>query len=514
MTTRSIFIVLMFAVCCVSCHNPTATGKQQCAIGAERIDEFRQYVIDRQHFDTIVNGVDTDYCPVLDLGYIEYPVACADSAVLLAIQKTLDSIVFGDMYTGGMWKAKDAISVWESPSRPLLYWNFEELWNLQKMYRQSYVVTVYDQDSIYTARYRCSAFTGPYTDSYLNFDLQTGRLLDFEDFYTPSEQDSILTMLERMGIGLPRMMSCGLTEFGRVLHYGYRPAWTRMNDSIPEEPFEVWLDSDAPYVLSDMMTVIAKQNKNKVAQYISYPFYRPYPIRHIRNRQEFVRQYDYIIGEDCRTRMAHAIPEEWTQVGWRGYMIDNGLAWGDGDGAGIWRITSIAYPNPREDALWERLAKEERQILGTTSSFIPILCYFAPDLSFLVHIGRDTLIDPTSYLDKGYIIRCIPRGHSLSDTTATVCGIRTIEGSCGNELYTARIDDTTFIEVWNADCGFRERTSGAYGCRFVSIDTTLYRPASQDIVPLYEIPDSAIIANTTYLMQPIYLRDIVSWWGR
>lgn len=513
MTTRSIFIVLMFAVCCVSCHKPTTTGKQQYTTGAERIDEFRQYIIDRQHFDTIVNGVDTDYCPIWDLGYIEYPIACADSAVLLVIQKTLDSIVFGDMYTGGMWKAKDAISVWESSSRPLLYWNLEELWNMKNMYRQSYVVTVYNQDSIYTARYRCSAFTGPYTDSYLNFDLRTGRLLNFEDFYTPAEQDSILTMLEHNGICLPRMMSCGQTEFGMVLHYGYRPTWTRMNDSISEEPFDVWLDSDAPYAISDIMTAIAKQDKNKMAQYISYPFYRPYPIRHIRNRQEFVRQYDYIIGEDFRIRMTHAIPEEWTQIGWRGYMIDYGLAWIDEDGTGNWRITSIAYPNPREDALWERLAEEERQILGAASSFVPVLCYLALDSSFLIHIGRDTLID-TPYFDKGYIIRCIPRGYSLSDTSVAVCGIRTIEGSCGNELYTARIGDNTFIEVWDADCGFRERTSDAYGGRFVSIDTMLYRPASQDIVPLYEIPNSAIIADTTYLMHPTYLRDVISWWRR
>lgn len=391
MTIRTFLSVLVFAVCCVSCHKPQTTGKRHHTTGAERIGEFRQYVINRQHFDTIIYGVDTDYCPVLDLGYIEYPVACADSAVLRVIQKTLDSIVSGDIYTGGMWKAKDAISVWQSPTRPVLYWDFEELWAMKKMYRQSYVVTVYNQDSIYTVRYRCSAFTGPYTDSYLNFDLHTGRLLDFEDFYTPAEQDSILTMLERMGIGLPRMMSCGLTEFGIVLHYGYRPAWTRLNDSIPEEPFDIWLDSDVPCSIADMMTAISRKETDKVAQYISYPFYRPYPIRHIKNKQEFVQQYDNIISEDCRTRMAHAIPEEWTQVGWRGYMIDNGLAWIEEDSTGNWHITSIAYPTPREDALWKRLAEEERQILGATSSFIPILCYLAPDSSFLIHIGRDTL---------------------------------------------------------------------------------------------------------------------------
>lgn len=270
--------------------------------------------------------------------------------------------------------------------------------------------------------------------------------------------------------------------------------------------------TEVSYSIVDMMTAVSRKETNEVAQYISYPFYRPYPIRHIRNKQEFVRQYDNIISKDFRTRMAHAMPEEWVQMGWRGYMIDNGLAWIDRDGVGNWHITSIAYPNPREDALWKRLAKEERQILGATSSFIPILCYLAPDSSFLIHIGRDTLIGTTPYSDKGYIIRCVPRGHSLSDTTVAAHGIRTIEGSCGNELYTAKISDNTFIEVWNADCGFRERTSGTYGCRFVSVDTVLYHSASRDIVPLYEIPDSAVIADTAIFMQPVYLRDVAPWW--
>lgn len=189
-------------------------------------------------------------------------------------------------------------------------------------------------------------------------------------------------------------------------------------------------------------------------------------------------------------------------------------------GLGRWRWgEKLAYhvyclSNPREHALWERLVEEERQILGATSSFVPVLCYLAQDSSFLIHIGRDTLIDTTLYSDKRYIIRCVPRGHSLSDTSVAVCGILTIEGSCGNELYTARIDSNTLIEVWNVDCGFRERTSGAYGCRFVSIDTTLYHPTSHSIVPLYKIPDSATITDTTCLMKPVYLRDVMPWWGR
>lgn len=296
------------------------------------------------------------------------------------------------------------------------------------------------------------------------------------------EKDSVFTLLGRAGIGLPRMISCEMTEI--------------------------------PYAITDMMTAISRKEMNKVAQYISYPFYRPYPIRHIENKQEFVRQYDNIISKDFRTRMAHAMPEEWVQMGWRGYMIDDGLAWIDKDETGHWHITSIAYPNPHKDALWERLAKEERHILGATSSFIPILCYLAQDSSFLIHIGRDTLINTTPYSDKGYIIRCFSRGHSLSAPSFVAYGIRTIEGSCGNELYTARIDDTAFIEVWNADCGFRERTLGAYGCRFISVDTMLYHPAADDIAPLYEIPDDAVITDTAYLMQPVYLRDVIPLWNQ
>lgn len=195
-------------------------------IGAERIQEFKRYYIMDYSMGTV--------CPhgFITNQYLEYPIACSDSSILIAIQQTIDSVVFRNEY---LWHDIGSMPVWDSIQRPQLYWNVNELYEMNgtdNWWHQNYLITVFNQDSIYTIRHHWSYYEGgahPWEgDRYISFHLHTGRRMDLEDFFSPQECDSIFRSVPRAPHlegedfeqeYVRKRYSCGYTEQGVLLHY-------------------------------------------------------------------------------------------------------------------------------------------------------------------------------------------------------------------------------------------------------------------------------------------------------
>jgi hypothetical protein len=130
--------------------------------------------------------------------------------------------------------------------------------------------------------------------------------------------------------------------------------------------------------------------KEAVAGIIKYPFGREYPIPSIKNKAEFVKRYDQIFDATLQNKIIKSNPaKDWSEVGWRGIMLDRGDIWIDTDG----KLISINYQSKLEKDLREKLiAAEKGKLNPALANFKQPVCILETS-KFRIRIddlGNDT----------------------------------------------------------------------------------------------------------------------------
>lgn len=83
----------------------------------------------------------------------------------------------------------------------------------------------------------------------------------------------------------------------------------------------------------DFINIVKKKNRVLLAEQVSYPLNRQYPLPPIRNKKEFLARFNevfdaYLINEIITSKPT----KDWSDVGYRGIMLNNGELWIDYDG--------------------------------------------------------------------------------------------------------------------------------------------------------------------------------------
>lgn len=105
---------------------------------------------------------------------------------------------------------------------------------------------------------------------------------------------------------------------------------------------------------------VKNNQKEKLADLISYPLKREYPITNIRNKKEFIKRYDEIFDVILKNIIVKSNPaKDWSEVGWRGIMLNRGDIWMDTDG----KIIAINYQSKLEKEIKEGKVKIEKSTL-------------------------------------------------------------------------------------------------------------------------------------------------------
>lgn len=102
---------------------------------------------------------------------------------------------------------------------------------------------------------------------------------------------------------------------------------------------------------------VKSNNKEGVAAFISFPLGRDYPIPNVKNKADFVKRYDQIFDATLKNEIIKSNPaKDWSEVGWRGIMLNQGTLWIDTDG----KIISINYQSQAEKNLSNKLIAAEK----------------------------------------------------------------------------------------------------------------------------------------------------------
>lgn len=105
---------------------------------------------------------------------------------------------------------------------------------------------------------------------------------------------------------------------------------------------------------------VKNNKKAAVADLIKFPFGREYPIPVIKNKAEFIKRYDQIFDANLKKEIISSkANKDWSQMGWRGIMLNQGNVWMDEEG----HLIAINYQSKFESDLKAKLIKEQQNAL-------------------------------------------------------------------------------------------------------------------------------------------------------
>lgn len=112
---------------------------------------------------------------------------------------------------------------------------------------------------------------------------------------------------------------------------------------------------------------VKNDKKEALANMISYPFKREYPIPTIKNKTEFIKRYNEIFDDALKSEISKSNPaKDWSEMGWRGIMLNQGTIWIDTDG----RLISINYQSKFEKDLKSKIiAKDKTKLHSSIAKF-------------------------------------------------------------------------------------------------------------------------------------------------
>ncbi len=186
------------------------------------------------------------------------------------------------------------------------------------------------------------------------------------------------------------------------------------------------LKKDDQELVLDFIDCIKMGKKEKIANMISYPFDRQYPIPSIKNKQSFLNRFNEIFDDSLKQMIIKSNPAtDWSDVGWRGIMLNHGDLWLDFEGRLIW----VNYQSRFEKTFMEKLIKNDKaNIHSSLYNFKRPICILETS-KFRIRIDD---LDNDNYRYVSW-----PINKSMMDKPDMVLenGELAVEGTGGNHSY-------------------------------------------------------------------------------
>ena len=139
--------------------------------------------------------------------------------------------------------------------------------------------------------------------------------------------------------------------------------------------------------INNVITLFKEKNIDKISNKIDFPLYREYPIPPIKDKEEFRKRFSEVFDEILIDKIANSKIEQWSEVGWRGIMLDNGIVWmANSDGM----ITAVNYQSKFEKKLMKDLIDKEKENLYISLKTFEKPIYKIKTKKYLIRIDQLT----------------------------------------------------------------------------------------------------------------------------
>ena len=178
--------------------------------------------------------------------------------------------------------------------------------------------------------------------------------------------------------------------------------------------------------VSAFIELVKKQDITNLSNLVSYPLMRQYPIEPIRNRREFLKRYHQIFDQDLVRKIIKSnINNNWSKVGWRGIMLNQGDIWLNENGQLI-SVNSIS--NYEKKLIQQFITLDKKKLHHTLMVYEkPIFKGYTKKVRFRIDLLKDQTYRYTSW--------DINKGMNEKPDLVIFKGKLNIEGSIGNQIF-------------------------------------------------------------------------------
>lgn len=117
--------------------------------------------------------------------------------------------------------------------------------------------------------------------------------------------------------------------------------------------------------ISKFISEVKSGDKEAISKRIKFPFKRDYPIPSVKDKTDFVKRYTQIFDKVLIEKITKSDPaKNWSEMGWRGIMLNQGDLWIDTDG----KIISINHQSEAELKLKNSLIASQKKNVNVSLS--------------------------------------------------------------------------------------------------------------------------------------------------
>ena len=152
-----------------------------------------------------------------------------------------------------------------------------------------------------------------------------------------------------------------------------------------EDTAHVKIDDYKIDSIQRLITLFKEKNIDQIADKIVFPLKREYPIPSIKNKNEFKRRFTEVFDPTMIDKIANSQIHQWSDVGWRGIMFDNGLLWmANSDGM----ISAVNYQSAFEQKQIKDLLEQQKENLHVSLKTFESAVYSIKTDNYLIRIDK------------------------------------------------------------------------------------------------------------------------------
>lgn len=176
---------------------------------------------------------------------------------------------------------------------------------------------------------------------------------------------------------------------------------------------------------------VETDNKEALGEMVSYPLKREYPIPDIKNKADFIKRYSELFDATLKNEIKKSDPlKNWSEMGWRGLMLNQGNIWLDTDG----KLIAVNYQSKFENELKNKLNADQKKKLD------PSIAFFQSPICILETSKFKIRIDNLGNNNYRYASWSIKKEMTEKPDLVINGGKLVVEGSGGNHQYEFRKD--------------------------------------------------------------------------
>jgi hypothetical protein len=198
------------------------------------------------------------------------------------------------------------------------------------------------------------------------------------------------------------------------------------------------LKKDQIQSIQKLINTFKTKNKIKIADFIYYPLNREYPLKDVQDKNDFIKRFDDIFDKEFLDKVIKSKINDWSRVGWRGIMFDDGNIWIENDG----KIISVNYQSTKEKQLLANAIQADKNQLPTSLQDFQKPTYLIFTKNYKIRIDEKV---------EGiyrYAAWKIKNPKSEPDVIIEN-GVREFEGSGGNQSITFKNNGYTYLVYIN-----------------------------------------------------------------